>query len=868
MNVTTATEGGEIMSRTARFVSRACSIVCSIVVLATLTGVAHAQNAVGGTGYGVRVDLLGGPTLAPSPEVVLPDAGGTATAHLLTLAVPTAVSTGTLRADATGTAAGPANVTTTASVEDLNLLSGLVTADLVVARSTSTGNGTTASSDSTGSQFVNLVVAGVPIVIFPAPNTVISVPGIATVYLNEQIPGGNGTSTSSLTVNMIRVVLLNGAGEAVVSSAHSEVDFRPLAALCLCPQPDNDLTGEAYGLHVSVDPPLIDTGRDPHAVLSSAGGSASAGAASATVGTLLASDTVTAETTGTLAPNSGTSQSTATVEGLSLLGGLITADLVVSRATSTGNGTAASSSAAGSQFVNLVVLGVPIVLFPAPNTVIVLPLVGTVTLNEQTTSGNGTTTSGMVVNMIHVRLNGTLGDGDIIVASAESGVDVEPANVCQNPCTDDGNLCNGSSVCDAFLGCTLVPLVCDDGNACNGSETCDPQTGCQEGTPLVCDDGNVCNGAETCNPASGCVPGAPLDCSDGNACNGTETCHPQNGCQAGTPLTCDDQNVCNGAETCSPATGCVPGVPLDCSDGNACNGTETCHPQNGCQEGTPPVCNDGNVCNGIETCNPATGCVDGQDLVCQPDEVCRPSDGCVPAPDCEFMVESFARIKDGGVVEGDLRAAQCGGFLTLGRAVFMADFTTIEASLVQLGNGSDVYHVASDDIRQGQDVNIRGGTSSHSCPLPFCSIPDLVCGGPRVTVPKGGGQTLSPGNYGNVSVGNNATLRLQPGAYTFCSFKSGRASIVEVQGPAPSTIYIDGKLTLGNGSSFTTTNGAPVPDVLVSGTSARFGALAIVDAHLTAPDASLNMGRNFEMRGSFCVRRANSDHSIRLACEP
>jgi hypothetical protein len=30
----------------------------------------------------------------------------------------------------------------------------------------------------------------------------------------------------------------------------------------------------------------------------------------------------------------------------------------------------------------------------------------------------------------------------------------------------------------------------------------------------------------------------------------------------------------------------------------------------------------------------------------------------------------------------------------------------------------------------------------------------------------------------------------------------------------------------------------------------------------------MNLGRNFEMRGSFCVRRVNTDHSIRLACEP
>jgi len=254
--------------------------------------------------------------------------------------------------------------------------------------------------------------------------------------------------------------------------------------------------------------------------------------------------------------------------------------------------------------------------------------------------------------------------------------------------------------------------------------------------------------------------------------------------------------------------------------------------------------------------------------VCAPDEVCLPNDGCVAAPDCQFLVELYARIKDGSVIEGDLRAAECGAFITLGQNVFMADDTTLEASRVQLGNGADVFHVAADDIRHGQAVNIRGGTSLHTCPREFCSVPDVACGGERVTLAKNATRTLSPGSYGNVSVGNGATLRLQPGDYTFCAMKVGRASTVEVQGPAASTIYVDGKLVVGNGSTVATSGGAPAPDVLVSGKSVKFGALAVVDAHLVAPEASANFGRNFQMRGSFCVHRANTDHSIQLACQP
>ena len=70
---------------------------------------------------------------------------------------------------------------------------------------------------------------------------------------------------------------------------------------------------------------------------------------------------------------------------------------------------------------------------PAPNTTMALPGVGYVILNEQIPTGDGVTTAGMTVNMIHVVLQqpilGLLGQvigyqtvGDIIVGSATSSV--------------------------------------------------------------------------------------------------------------------------------------------------------------------------------------------------------------------------------------------------------------------------------------------------------------------------------------------------------------------------------------------------------------------------------------------------------------
>ena len=70
---------------------------------------------------------------------------------------------------------------------------------------------------------------------------------------------------------------------------------------------------------------------------------------------------------------------------------------------------------------------------PAPNTRVDLPGVGYAVLNEQSLTGDGVTTSGITVNMIHVVLQqpilGFLGQvigyqtvGNIIVGSATSSV--------------------------------------------------------------------------------------------------------------------------------------------------------------------------------------------------------------------------------------------------------------------------------------------------------------------------------------------------------------------------------------------------------------------------------------------------------------
>jgi hypothetical protein len=187
-------------------------------------------------------------------------------------------------------------------------------------------------------------------------------------------------------------------------------------------QASNDIGGEAYGAFVQT--PTASLARFPLATLDPSTGIADAQAASVSAAGVLAADSVASIATGVIGENAASAQSSSALQNVNILGGLITAKAVTGRASSVSNASTASSNGAGSTFAGLVINGVMLGDgAPAPNTLINIPAVGTVTLNEQTWRGDGRTASGLTVNMIHVRLKDALTGattGEIIVGAAQS----------------------------------------------------------------------------------------------------------------------------------------------------------------------------------------------------------------------------------------------------------------------------------------------------------------------------------------------------------------------------------------------------------------------------------------------------------------
>ena len=182
------------------------------------------------------------------------------------------------------------------------------------------------------------------------------------------------------------------------------------------------VSGQGYAAVVNL---ATGTQQFAGAALPAEGGMVDADVDAAAVASTLTARTLNSITTGMADSALGSAQTSAEAADVSILNGLITARQVLGVAASYVNQQAAGSGADGSALLDLVVNGVSFAGTPPPNTRIDLAGVGYVVLNEQTPTGNGVTTSGISVNMIHVVLRNALTGlttGEIVVGSATSAV--------------------------------------------------------------------------------------------------------------------------------------------------------------------------------------------------------------------------------------------------------------------------------------------------------------------------------------------------------------------------------------------------------------------------------------------------------------
>jgi hypothetical protein len=149
----------------------------------------------GGVGYGSAIRATVGPALdldaGPSALAATPPGGtGSDTVQNTTASVdvPDVVHVDAVKTWTTGkTIAGHARARMTNQITGLNVLNGLITADVITTSSHVKKHGKHRVRTDLSMSAVNLVVAGHPIPIDVAPNSALDIAGVGRLVLNEQV---------------------------------------------------------------------------------------------------------------------------------------------------------------------------------------------------------------------------------------------------------------------------------------------------------------------------------------------------------------------------------------------------------------------------------------------------------------------------------------------------------------------------------------------------------------------------------------------------------------------------------------------------------------------------------------------------------
>ncbi len=360
---------------TAFLAGSALALPATLSYAKTTVHVASAYGAEVNVGSVVKVGQIAGAGL-PSCAT---QAVGSVTASVAS------IDTGLINTGLVESVASSTETSSTGSNEivGVNLLGGIISTTQLKAVSTS-------SVDSkgvfhfatTGSTFGNLNILGIRIAENVAPNTVIDLPLIGSVTLNEQVPFVN-SSEAKLSVNMIHVRITLGllgfipGTEIIVGSAASEIRTVTGPAA---------VGGFAYAPKLVAGPitirPLVS---EQIGCFGTGGAVETDSVAAVSIPGIVNTGVVTVTGTGNINAGEASSEGTSSVAGLNLLSGLLSATVIKGQASATTTDGSNFDFNGGSTFVGLSVAGHPeLTAGVAPNTAIKIANLGVLYLNRVT----------------------------------------------------------------------------------------------------------------------------------------------------------------------------------------------------------------------------------------------------------------------------------------------------------------------------------------------------------------------------------------------------------------------------------------------------------------------------------------------------
>ncbi len=221
------------ISRVGRVRAAAAAIICLAASVLTAGPASADVTSASGGAFGEQINVtplgLANVTSGPVPAVSFTDPDDGPGPHAASLAGATVPPvTGTIanvglmnvRTERTGNLGTHfAETTSSASVADVNLLAGRITAEAISSTCTATSEGVSGSTT-----LLNASALGFgPLAANPGPNTEVLIPG-ARIVLNEQIVDRSG-QTNAITVNAVHVYLLEplGSGDIIIAQSRCSV---------------------------------------------------------------------------------------------------------------------------------------------------------------------------------------------------------------------------------------------------------------------------------------------------------------------------------------------------------------------------------------------------------------------------------------------------------------------------------------------------------------------------------------------------------------------------------------------------------------------------------------------------------------------
>jgi hypothetical protein len=305
----------------------------------------------------------------------------------------------------TSTSANAVAGSNRSTVSGLSVLDGLITAGSIAVVANVSATSRAITTDTNGTLFQGLTVAGKAVRPDVHANTRYALPGLGSVIINRVIKGASGDQTGTVSVDGLTIFVTEAnhfnlpLGVKIIV-AHASNGFTRGAAVTFNGQAFAATANDQIGTTL-----LNEVGEPGRVGVGCEGGNSTAQVSQVNAPPVLTAASGVSTAVGKRITGGGVARTTSTVQGLTLLNGLITAAEVKAVAQETVRNGVSSRSTSGSGFDGLKIVGqITLPISIPPNTKLPLPGIGFVVLNEQMVP-SGNSKASTVVNGIHLVVN-------------------------------------------------------------------------------------------------------------------------------------------------------------------------------------------------------------------------------------------------------------------------------------------------------------------------------------------------------------------------------------------------------------------------------------------------------------------------------